>query len=251
MLTLQDKNIIITGASSGIGRECAILASKIGGRVILIARNKEKLENTLSSMSGKDHIVLVNDVTDYESLKNSLSEIIDTDLKCINGIVHCAGREMTKPFFLTKAEHFRELLEVHLIAGLEIIRFCSKKDYIPEEGASYVFISSIMAELGSAGLSSYCASKSAITSTVKALALELASKKVRINSVEPGCVTTDLLSKRFSKMSSEEIEAIIKQHPLGLGTPNQVANVVCFLLSDLSNWITGTNIAVDGGYSAH
>jgi len=251
MLTLQDKNIIITGASSGIGRECAIIASKIGARVILIARNKEKLDTTLSSMSGKGHIVLANDVTDYENLKNILSEIIETDFKCINGIVHCAGREMTKPFFLTKAEHFRELLEVHLIAGLELIRFCSKKDYLPEEGASYVFISSIMAELGSTGLSSYCASKSAITSTVKALALELASKKVRINSVEPGCVTTDLLSKRFSKMSSEEVEVIKKQHPLGLGTPNQVANVVCFLLSDLSSWITGTNIVVDGGYSAH
>jgi NAD(P)-dependent dehydrogenase (short-subunit alcohol dehydrogenase family) len=108
-----------------------------------------------------------------------------------------------------------------------------------------------MAELGSAGLSSYCASKSAITSTVKALALELASKKVRINSVEPGYVMTDLLKKTFSKMSSEEIEVIKKQHPLGLGTPNQVANVVCFLLSDLSSWITGTNIVVDGGYSAH
>ena len=251
MLSLQNKNIIITGASSGIGRECAILASKLGARVILIARNQEKLEETLSAMSGNGHIIIAGDVTDYEKLKNSLTEIINIDTKHINGIVHCAGREMTKPFFLTKAEHFRELLEVHLIAGLEIIRFCSKKDYLPEDGASYVFISSIMAELGSAGLSSYCASKSAITSTVKALALELASKKVRINSVEPGYVMTDLLKKTFSKMSSEEIEVIKKQHPLGLGTPNQVANVVCFLLSDLSSWITGTNIVVDGGYSAH
>ena len=251
MLSLQNKNIIITGASSGIGRECAILASKLGARVILIARNQEKLEETLSAMSGNGHIIIAGDVTDYEKLKNSLTEIINIDTKHINGIVHCAGREMTKPFFLTKAEHFRELLEVHLIAGLEIIRFCSKKDYLPEDGASYVFISSIMAELGSAGLSPYCASKSAITSTVKALALEMAPKKVRINSVEPGCVTTDLLSKRFSKMSGEEIEAIKNQHPLGLGTPEQVANVVCFLLSDLSSWITGTNIVVDGGYSAH
>ena len=251
MLSLQNKNIIITGASSGIGRECAILASKLGARVILIARNQEKLEETLSAMSGNGHIIIAGDVTDYEKLKNSLTEIINIDTKHINGIVHCAGREMTKPFFLTKAEHFRELLEVHLIAGLEIIRFCSKKDYLPEDGASYVFISSIMAELGSAGLSSYCASKSAITSTVKALALELASKKVRINSVEPGYVMTDLLKKTFSKMSSEEIEVIKKQHPLGLGTPNQVANVVCFLLSDVSSWITGTNIVVDGGYSAH
>ncbi len=251
MLTLQNKNILITGASSGIGKESAILASKIGARIILIARNKEKLDATLSSMNGQDHIILANDVTDYEPLKNKLSEILENDIKHIDGIVHCAGREMTKPFFITKAEHFRELFEVHLIAGLEIIRFCSKKDYLPDNGASYIFISSIMAELGSAGLSSYCASKSAITSTVKALALEFASKKVRINSIEPGCITTDLLAKRFSKMSSEEIETIKKQHPLGLGTPEQVANVVCFLLSDLSCWITGTNIVVDGGYSAY
>ncbi len=250
MIDLTGKNILITGASSGIGKATCLLASSLGARLIMTGRDEEKLKDTVNKCCGEDHLFFAQDLVDYELLNNNFTELFIKESMRIHGIVHAAGKDFMKPFALTKAQDFRDLFELNFISGLELIRFLSKKKFLPESGASYIFISSLMANLGAPGLSVYCASKSAISSTVKALALEYASKKCRINSVIPGYVETPLLKKSLELMSPLEVEAIYKAHPLGIGQPEDVAGLIVYLLSDQARWITGQNIVIDGGFSA-
>lgn len=249
MLTLNNKNVIITGASSGIGQACAVLASKLSARVIFIGRNEERLRQTRALMKDGNHVTLCQDLLDYTALTEQIQNTFPCKEDRIHGLIHCAGIDMTKPFASTVPQDYRDLLEINLIAGLELSRLISKRKYVPADGASIVFISSVMASLGGIGLTAYCASKSAISSTVKAMALELAAKKIRVNSVQPGIVRTALVEDRFSLMTEAEINRIIAMHPLGLGNPMDIASLCCFLLSDMSAWITGANIPIDGGYS--
>ncbi len=249
MINLTGKNILVTGASSGIGKACCILADSLGANLIIIGRNEERLMQTISETQGDGHVAIAHDVTDYEALNKKLLAHIKENSMKIHGIVHAAGKDLTKPFAFTKAQEFRDLFELNLLSGLELIRLLSKKKYLPEDGASYVFISSLMASLGAAGMSVYCASKSAISSTVKALALEYASRRCRINSVMPGYVETPLRQQSFKMMTQEEIDAIYAEHPLGVGQPEDVAGLVSYLLSDHARWLTGQNIVIDGGYS--
>lgn len=248
MLTLTNKNLVISGASSGIGQACCVLASQLGANIIMIGRQSDTLEQTEKMLQSGLHTKIVCDITDYDTLSTEISNL-KTTYEFIDGYVHSAGIEITKPFSFLKPKDYRQILEVNLISGLEICRLITKKGIIAPNGASLVFVSSIMAILGSPGLIAYNASKSAITSTIMGMALELASRKIRVNSVMPGCVSTPLLDNRFSNMSESEIDNIKKLHPLGIGTPESVANLICFLLSDLSDWITGANIPIDGGYA--
>lgn len=251
MLTLANKTIVITGASSGIGQACAVLASQLGAKVIMVGRNTDRLQATMSLMAADDHQIIVSDVTDYDKMVESVGTAAVRLGGKIHGLVHSAGVEITKPFSQTTAQDYRDLLEVNLIAGLELCKLASKRKHVPESGASYVLISSIMADLGSAGKVAYCSSKSSITAAVKAMAMELASRKLRVNCLKPGCVDTPLLEKMFSGLAEGEITLIKDMHPLGLGRPEDVANISCYLLSDLASWITGASIPVDGGYSIH
>jgi NAD(P)-dependent dehydrogenase (short-subunit alcohol dehydrogenase family) len=122
--------------------------------------------------------------------------------------------------------------------------------YLDENGASFVFISSVMGILGQSGKVAYSSSKGALISGAKAMALELAKKKIRVNCILPGVVETEMSNEMFQKLSEESKKSILEMHPLGLGKPEDIANACAFLLSDASGWITGTNLLVDGGYSA-
>lgn len=249
MFDLKGKTIVVSGASSGIGRACSIQAAELGARMILLGRDETRLKESAMQLSGECHYTVVHDITDYQGLKDKLTAILDSESLKVHGFVHAAGFDHIMPFSLTKAQTFRDMYEVNVIAGLELIKMLSKKKYTPDTGASYLYISSIMSNVGNYGLSSYCASKSAISSLVKSLALEYAEKGVRVNSVNPGYVDTPMLQRSFAKMTAVEIEGIKAAHPLGLGKPEDVSALVCFLLSDHSRWITGTNIVIDGGYS--
>lgn len=249
MFDLKGKTIVISGASSGIGKACAISAASLGARIILLGRDESRLENASQQLSGEGHHTIAHDITDYQGLKEKLTAILDEENMIVHGFVHAAGIDHIMPFLLTNAQIFRDMYEVNVIAGLELIKMMSKKKYSPDTGASYLFISSIMGHLGDFGRASYCASKSAIISTVKALSLEYASKRTRVNAILPGCVDTQMLQRSFNKMTAVEIDSIKAAHPLGLGKPEDVSALVCFLLSDHSRWITGTNIVIDGGYS--
>lgn len=250
MFDLKGKTIVVSGASSGIGKACAIQAAELGARMILLGRDEIRLQETAAQLSGVEHCSIAHDITDYQGLNDQLIAVLDSESLQVHGFVHAAGIDQIMPFSLTKAQAFREMYEVNVIAGLELIKVLSKKKYMPENGASYLFISSVMGQLGDFGRASYCASKSAITSAVKALSLEFASKSARVNAILPGCIDTPMLQRSFAKMTVAEIESIKAAHPLGLGETEDVSALVCYLLSDYARWITGSNIIIDGGYSA-
>ncbi|MBN2813647.1 MAG: SDR family oxidoreductase [Bacteroidales bacterium] len=249
MNTLSGKNIVITGASSGIGRQIAIEASREGAGVVLIARNVERLNETLSMLVPGNHLVLPFDVTAFDKVEELIDGVVEK-LGPVSGFVHAAGVELTLPFRNTRPEHYNDLFGVNVVAGFELARVISKKKNCDVNGASFLFISSVMGRLGKEGKIAYCASKAALTSSVKAMALELAGKKIRCNVLLPGVVKTSLVEHMFATLPTTSVDEIIKQHPMGLGLPEDIANLAVFLLSDKARWITGSELTIDGGYSA-
>jgi len=247
--SLSNKNIIITGASSGIGRECAITFSQLGANVILIARNEERLKKTFNKLSKGNHIVIVQDITKYDKLEEIVSNAVKKVGK-ISGFVHSAGIEITLPLRSMTPSYYEDMFAINVISGLELARIISKKKYLDKNGASFIFISSVMGILGQLGKIGYCSSKGSLISGVKAMALELAFKKIRVNCILPGVVETEMSNEMFQKLSEESKENIVDMHPLGLGKPEDIAYACVYLLSDSARWVTGTNLIIDGGYSA-
>jgi NAD(P)-dependent dehydrogenase (short-subunit alcohol dehydrogenase family) len=247
--SLSDKNIIITGASSGIGRQIAIEASKQGANLILIARNREKLEDTLSLLSNGRHFVFPFDVSDFPNMETLVESIVST-AGIISGFVHSAGTEATIPLRNMKPEIYENIFRVNVIAAFELARLIAKKKNVDPRGGSFVFLSSVMGKLGKEGKVAYCSSKSALSGGVKAMALELSGRKIRCNAVLPGIVKTEMAERMFETLPEASVAEIVRQHPLGLGSPEDVAHLTVFLLSDESKWITGSEIVIDGGYSA-
>lgn len=248
-LNLNNKNIIVTGASSGIGRQCAITFSQFGANIILVARNKEKLEQTFNKLNEGSHITFAQDITEYDKLEEIVNISVEKIGK-ISGFVHSAGIEMILPLKGMQPSYYEKMFAVNVIAGFEIAKIISKKKYLDKKGASFVFISSIMGILGQPGRIGYCGSKGALVSGVKAMALELAKKNIRVNCILPGVVDTEMSNEMFQRLSEESKKEIIDMHPLGLGMPEDIANASAFLLSDAAKWMTGSNLIIDGGYSA-
>jgi len=249
ILDLKNKNIIVTGASSGIGRQCAITFSRLGANVILIARNEERLKETYNKLEKGSHLIISQDITEYDKLEDMVKNAVK-EVGPISGFVHSAGIEMTLPLRSMQPSYYEEIFAINVIAGLELAKIISKKKYLDKNGASFVFISSIMGIIGNAALVGYSASKGALISAVKSMAIELARKNVKVNSVSPGYIETEMANKLFDKISEESKKEIANMHPLGLGRSEDIANACAFLVSDAARWITGTNLIVDGGYSA-
>ena len=168
----------------------------------------------------------------------------------ISGFVHSAGIEMILPLKGMQPSYYEEMFATNTISGFELARIISNKKDINMEGVSFVFISSIMGILGQPGRIGYCSSKGALVSGVKAVSLELAKKNIRVNCILPGVVDTEMSNEMFQRLSEESKKEIIDMHPLGLGMPEDIANASAFLLSGAAKWMTGSNLIVDGGYSA-
>jgi NAD(P)-dependent dehydrogenase (short-subunit alcohol dehydrogenase family) len=247
-MSLSNLTFLVTGASSGIGKQCAIDISKSGANVILIARDEKRLNEVYGNLSPGNHLKFQVDLTEFNKLEPVIQESVQTIGK-ISGLVNCAGIESTIPFQVLKPETYKEYFSINVIAGFELARIISKKKYMEQNGASFVFISSIMSVLGEKGKIAYCSSKSALTSGIKAMALELAPKKIRVNCISPALVETEMTQKMIESLPEEFRTEIISKHPLGIGKPTDISNLVTFLLSDKSRWITGSNIIIDGGYS--
>jgi len=248
--SLEGRVIVITGAASGMGRAGAILCSQSGASIIMIDKSEAGLKDTFDRLESDRHIFFVQDITEYHKLDALIGESV-AKLGKISGFVHSAGLTLTLPFKITGPSHYEKLYAVNNIAGYEIAKAISKKSNVHEDGASFVFISSIMGLLGQEGNTAYCSSKGGLVSAVKAMALELAPKKIRVNCVLPAVVRTEMSENLFRTISPESMNNILAMHPLGLGQPEDVANAFLFLLSDASKWITGTSLIIDGGYSAH
>lgn len=247
--TLDNKRILVTGASSGIGRAIAVLCSKMGGNVILIARDRHRLEKTYNELFPGNHSYISTDLTDYDNLEHMISECVEKYGK-FDGFVHSAGVEISTPLQMLKAIQYEKLFSINVISGFELVKIITKRKYFNSNGGSLIFISSIRGIVGQEAAIAYSCSKGAIISGVRSMALELAPKKIRVNSISPSIVNTEMTRKLFDQIPDESKKKMLDNHPLGFGHPEDIANACIFFLSDASRWITGSNMIIDGGYSA-
>jgi len=246
---LKQKKIIITGASSGIGEQCAISCSKMGATVILVARNEERLKKVLKKLEGNNHSFYKLELQDFDRYPTIINNIVAQHGK-ISGLIHSAGIEASAPLNVLDPVKLKNTFEINAFSFFEFTRLLSKnKNH--DENTSFVAISSVMGFLGEKGKLAYCSSKAALINGVKALALELAKKNIRVNCISPAIVETKMVKELFSKMADENRANIEEMHPLGLGNTEDVANACIYLISNASRWVTGANLIVDGGYSAH
>lgn len=240
--SLFDKNILVTGASSGIGRAIALKCSHAGANVVITARNEDGLKETLSLMKAGNHKIVVADITNTDDL----NELIDkADL--LDAIVLNAGVNHRRPIFFLKDSDTTRIMETNLLAPIQLIKLAIKSKRI-NNSASVVFVSSIAAYKPSIGDGVYSATKGGVSSFAKALALEVAHKRIRVNTVMPGMVRTQFI--QGGALSDSDYYKDEKRYPLGrYGKPEDVANAVQFLISDAAAWITGIDLVVDGGIS--
>ena len=246
--SLAGKTVIVTGASSGIGRQCAIECSKAGAKVVLIGRNEERLNEAYAELQGEGHIVKVCDLTDFELLPQVVAEIVEV---CgpIDGVLNCAGISTTLPLKLMNVEKLDEFFRSNVYSAVLLSREVCKLKNISKEGASVVFYSSIMGCVGDSGKSLYSMTKGALISAVRSLAVEFAKRNIRFNAVSPGAILTPI-NANLPHMSDPELRKQLEdKHLLGLGKTEDVAYASLYLLSDASRWVTGTNMVIDGGYT--
>ncbi len=240
--SLAGKTILVTGASSGIGRAIAIECSKMGARVVVTGRDPGRLEGAFQALDGEGHIQLSANLTDHEEL----AKLVE-DVPSLDGLVNNAGisRRLLVKDITPKA--LESILNSNLSAPAMLTRMLLKKKKMNNEG-SIVFISSRGADRPTIGNAMYSASKGAINSFAKVLALELAPKLIRVNCILPGMVWTPLIEN--SPLSVEQYKEDEKRYPLGrYGKPEEIAYIALYLLSEASVWMTGSGITIDGGVS--
>lgn len=248
-IDFSEKFFVITGASSGIGRSTAILLDKLGARLLLIGRDSEKLHDLTKILQGQQHVIFERDLSDWENIKNDFKELCQKN-GVLNGLVHCAGLHIVKPFKLISDKNIDDVFDVNVKVTFRLLQAFRQKGCC-SESASAVLLSSVVSQAGQAGVSLYAATKGSIEALVKSLALEFASESVRVNCIAPGVVNTKMTQSFFGKIDEAQRENIKNMHPLGLGEPEDISNAIAFLLSERSRWITGTSLIIDGGYLAH
>ena len=246
--SLSGKNILITGASSGLGRQCAIECSRMGGRVILLGRNMQRLEETLSLLPGEEHRICAFDLLESDKIPIRVGELV-REMGKLDGVVHSAGVSGIYPINAMTEERMINMLKTNVLSAIELTREAVKKKNFNSEGGSVIFISSVMGVVGEKGKTLYSMTKGALLSGARSLACELASRKIRVNCISPGAVLTPINSQLPYMANEDARKELTDKHPLGLGDPKDVANGAVYLLSDASRWITGQNLVIDGGYS--
>jgi len=239
--SLKGKTILITGASSGIGRATAVECSKLGAALVITARNAERLNETLLMLEGDGHLQFIADLTETDSLANLVDFV-----PALDGCVNNAGINRSLPIQFISLPDLNELFGTNTFSPILLTQLLVKKKKL-KKGCSVVFTSSIAGVFRSSMANSmYSASKGAINGFMKNAALELASKGVRVNSVNPAMVQTDLLGK--GGISEEQYQEDMKKYPLQrYGTPEEIAFSIIYLLSDASAWVTGSSLLIDGG----
>lgn len=251
ILNLDDRHILIIGAASGIGRETAIILSKHGATLTLVSRRESQLQETLLKLNNRHkHQLFPIDVTDYSLIEKLISSAVEKSGK-FSGLIYSAGIDTTRPLSSLKSFHYESSYAVNTIAAFELAKIVSKKKYLDSNtNCSFVFISSIAGVIGESAKIAYSSSKGALIAGTKSMAIELAPKNIRVNCISPAVIETEMSLQWINKLSEDEKRHLTKQHPLGLGKVADIAYASLFLLSEASVWITGTNIIIDGGYSA-
>lgn len=239
--TLTGKTILITGASSGIGKATAIECSKLGATLIITARNEERLKNTLDQLEGKGHMMIVADLSNEDDILALVEQCPKLD-----GVVNNAGVSSSKPLAFISQKELTKVYSANIFAPMLIIRWLLKKKRINDYG-SLVFTSSVASDCSTIANGVYGSSKSALTAYMRYCAKELANKGIRSNSVHPGIIETSLI--HGGAVSEEDLQVEVGNYPLGrFGKPEEIAYAIIYLLSDASKWTTGISLFVDGGY---
>lgn len=249
--SLEGQTVLITGASSGIGQVCAVACSQAGARVLACGRNETRLQETLAQLDNQHlkHRTLLMELNHPGAVDAIMRTLQDEGVR-IDGFVHCAGVSTTLPLRNFKPEQMQQMFSTNVTAALYLAKWLTKKKFVPANGQSIVLISSVMGNLGESGKHMYSATKGALQAAARSLAVELAPKKIRVNTISPGVVDTLMSQNAVYSRNEEARKAIEEMHPLGLGRPDDVAAVVLFMLSSASRWITGVNLVADGGYSS-
>lgn len=243
-LQLDNKVILVTGASSGIGAQTAVLLAQYGAKLLIVGRNEHRLKSTFDLLQGDGHTRHVVDLTN----ENSLPELV-ANCPNLDGVVHCAG--IIKPFpikFITQKQ-ISEIFKINFDAVVQLTSSLLKKKKI-NDSASLVFMSSVSSRFAHKGGALYSASKAAIDAFSRSIAIECAPKRIRSNVISAAMVKTPIFDQAEAAVTIEMMNQHEKNYPLGFGEPVDVSNAILFLQSEASRWITGTTITMDGGLTA-
>jgi len=243
--SLEGKTILVTGASSGIGRGIAVECSKMGAKVVVTGRNVERLNETISLLEGDGHLSIASDLSQQEGIDNLVEHCPE-----INGVVHSAGIPKICGVKNIKRDLLEDIVNVNEIAPILLTAALLKKKKL-QKRSSIVFIASMSGVfIANTGEAPYDATKGALAGFTKSAALELAAQGTRVNTICPGLVPTSILNLSNEMFSEEQLkETMYGRYPLKrVGTPEDIANGAIYLLSDASSWVTGINLLIDGGY---
>lgn len=245
---LTGKRILVTGASSGIGQETAIRLAAHGASLIIMGRDEGRLAATADRLAPGDHVARAGDLTDADAVAELVGDIAK-EVGALHGVFHSAGSSLVLPAKLTKNRHLDEVFGAGFRGAFGVARAAAKKG-VMIEGGSLVFMSSVSSLRGRQGMVAYSAAKGAIDGMVRALATELAGRAIRANSIISGAVETQMHNNFVESVDDTLVANYRNLHLLGFGNPGDIADAALFLLSDASRWITGSSMAVDGGYTA-
>lgn len=245
-LKLENKKILITGASSGIGRATAIYISKLGAKVVLTGRNEVHLKETMEQLEGEGHSYVAFDLTNLNNIEIIFEAAIKDGVK-LNGMVHSAGIPFVMPLRTLTPEAMQNCFTNDYFCFVELVRQYSKSKY--SDGGSIIAISSITSEKPVIGELGYCTAKSALNSAVECMAVELAKKRIRVNGILAGNILTEMVEKTLLQFGNKELkDKQVQESLIGRwGTPDDIAAACAFLLSDMSAFTTASLLDCSGG----
>lgn len=246
--SLAGKRFLVTGASSGLGRAAAVGLSQCGAKLVLSGRDPERLQLAAADLEGTGHQALPIDIGSADQMTDFVKSLV-TDGSTLDGVFHAAGVSMTLPVRLIKQQQIEEVFRSSVYGAFGIIRAAAQKKVI-SDGGSIVLMSSISALRGHNGMTVYSSAKAAVDGLVRSAAMELSPRRIRVNSILCGAVYTEMYAREVERMGGDWIASIGAKHPLGFGHTDDITNAVVYLMSGASRWITGSTMAVDGGYMA-
>ncbi len=244
--SLEGKTVLVTGASSGIGRGIAVECSKMGAKVVINGRNKERLQKTFDQLEGEGHILIVADLSKQEDIERLANEVPE-----LNGFVNSAGIPKICPVKRIDRQTLVEIMNVNTFGPILLTSQLLRKKKLQKK-SSIVLIASISGVcMANTGEGPYAATKAALAGYTKTAAFELAAQGTRVNTICPGLVPTEILTLSNEMFSEDQLkETMYGRYPLKrVGTPEDIANGAIYLLSDASSWVTGINLVIDGGYT--